>query len=103
MSLLVPFPVTLENLDCRTDGKITGRSLGIGGNGDVSFENFKDLTVVVVLGSTLLGVLSLAVLPPNIGATFCYLFSLIPIAFIGIGSTAPGAIAAVIIASRGGR
>jgi hypothetical protein len=93
----------LKTFDCRTDGKITGRSLGIGGNGDVSFENFKDLTVVVVLGSTLLGVLSLAVLPPNIGATFCYLFALIPIAFIGIGSSAPGAIAAVIIASRGGR
>lgn len=103
MSLLVPFPVTLENLERRTEGKITGPSLGIGDNGDVSFENFKDLTVLVVLGSTLLGILSLAVLPPNIGATFCYLFALIPIAFIGIGSTAPGAIAAVIVASRGGK
>ena len=101
MSLLVPFPVTLQVLEKRTDGKITGPSLGIGGEGDVKFEDFRDLTVAVVLGSTLLGILALAVLPPNVGATFTYLFALIPVGFIGIGSVAPGIIAGAITASRG--
>ncbi len=101
MSLLVPFPVTLQALEKRTDGKITGPSLGIDGEGDVKFEDFRDLTVVVVLGSTLLGILALAVLPPNVGATFTYLFALIPVGFIGIGSVAPGIIAGAITASRG--
>ena len=58
------------------------------------------MTVAVVLGSTLLGILSLAVLPPNVGATFTYLFALIPIGFIGIGSTSPGIIAAAIVGAR---
>ena len=100
MSMLVPFPVTLGSLELRTDGKVTGENLGVGGEGDVSFEDFQDLTVAVVLGSTLLGILSLAVLPSNIGATFTYLFALIPIGFIAIGSTSPGLIAAAIVGSR---
>ena len=101
MSKLVPFPVTLQTLESRTGGKVTGPSLGIGGDGDVSLEDFKDLTVQVVLGSTILGILSLAVLPENIGATFTYFFALIPILFIGIGSVAPGIIAGGIVVSRG--
>ena len=102
MSLLVPFPVTLESLERRTDGKVTGPSLGIGGDGDVKFEDFQDLTIAVVLGSTLLGILALAVLPPNVGATFTYLFALVPIGFVGIGSVAPGIIAGAIVSARGG-
>lgn len=101
MSLLVPFPVTLNSLESRTDGKVTGPSLGIG-EGDVKFEDFQDLTVAVVLGSTALGILSLAVLPENVGATFTYLFALIPIGFIGIGSVSPGIIAGVITSARSG-
>ena len=101
MSMLVPFPVSLGNLEIRTDGKVTGQSLGIGGEGDVKFEDFRDLTVAVVLGSTLLGILALAVLPPNVGATFSYLFALIPVGFIGIGSTSPGIIAGAIQGARG--
>jgi hypothetical protein len=100
MSKLVPFPVTLQSLESRTGGKVTGPALGIGGEDDVSLDDFKDLTVAVVLGSTLLGILSLAVLPENVGATFTYLFALIPIGFIGVGSVAPGAIAGVIKSSR---
>ncbi|KAL7515102.1 hypothetical protein ACHAXN_012463 [Cyclotella atomus] len=99
-SLLVPFPVTLQSLESRTDGKITGASLGIGGEGDVKFEDFQDLTVAVVLGSTGLGIASLALLPENIGATLTYLFALIPVGFIGVGSVAPGLIAEVIQGSR---
>jgi hypothetical protein len=30
-SMLVPYPVSLQNLEMRTDGKVTGASLGIGG------------------------------------------------------------------------
>ena len=103
MSLLVPFPVTLEGLERRTDGKVTGPSLGIGDDSDVKFEDFQDITVAVVLGSTLLGIIALAVLPPNVSATFTYLFALMPIGFIGIGSVAPGVIASVIVAARGGK
>lgn len=99
-SLLVPFPVTLQSLESRTDGKITAASLGIGGEGDVKFEDFQDLTIAVVLGSTGAGIASLALLPENIGATFTYLFALIPVGFIGVGSVAPGLIAEVIQGSR---
>jgi len=101
MSKLVPFPVALNSLETRTGGAVTGESLGIGGEGDVSFEDFQDLTIAVVLGSTLAGILSLAFLPDNIGATFTYLFALIPIGFIAIGSTSPGIIAAAIKFARG--
>lgn len=101
MSKLVPFDVSLGALETRTDGKVTGPALGIGGEDDVSFEDFQDLTIQVVLGSTALGIASLALLPDNVGATFTYLFALIPIGFIGIGSTSPGIIAAAIKGFRG--
>ena len=100
MSKLVPFPVTLGSLETRTDGKVTGPSLGIGGEGDVKFEDFQDLTVAVVLGSTGLGIAALALLPENVGATFTYFFALIPIGFIGIGSVSPGIIAGAISSVR---
>lgn len=101
MSLLKPYPVTLQTLENRTGGKVTATSLGIGGEGDVKFEDFRDLTVAVVLGSTALGIGALAVLPPNVGATFSYLFALIPVGFIGVGSIAPGLIAGAIQGARG--
>mmetsp|Transcript_18090 Transcript_18090/g.37075 ORF Transcript_18090/g.37075 Transcript_18090/m.37075 type:complete len:438 (+) Transcript_18090:185-1498(+) len=103
MSLLQPFPVSLPNLESRTNGQITPESLNIGGQSDVKFEDFRDLTVAVVLGSSLLAVLSLAFLPPNLGASLSYLLALIPIAFIGVGSTAPGLIAGAIQMGRGGK
>lgn len=102
-SKLVPFAVTLNTLESRTDGKVTGESLGVGGDSEVKFEDFQDLTIAVVLGSTALGILSLAVLPENTGATFTYLFALVPILFIAIGSTSPGIIAAAIVSTRGDR
>merc|ERR1711990_704146 len=58
-------------------------------------------TLGVTLGCSILGVLALAFAPPNIGATLCYLFALIPIVFLGIGSTAPGIIAGAIASLRG--
>ncbi|KAL7472109.1 hypothetical protein ACHAXS_012432 [Conticribra weissflogii] len=103
MSLLQPFPVSLPNLESRTNGQITPESLNIGGQSDVKFEDFRDLTVAVVLISSLLAVLSLAFLPPNLGAGLSYLLALIPIGFIGVGSTAPGLIAGAIQMGRGGK
>ena len=55
----------------------------------------------MVLGSSLVAVGALAFLPPNVGASLSYLFALIPVIFVGIGSTSPGIIAAFIKATRG--
>lgn len=96
-----PYPVSLDLLERRSDGKLTGEKLGMGGDKDVSLEDFQDLTIGVVVGSTALAIGSLALLPENIGSTFCYLFALIPVLFVGIGSTSPGIIAAAIVAVRG--
>ena len=94
------YPVSLNFLEQRTGGKITSTSLGIGGEDDVSLDDFKYATLAVTLGASVAGVASLAFLPENIGATFCYFFALIPILFLGIGSTAPGIIAGAIASLR---
>lgn len=91
-----PFPVSLNFLEQRTGGKITSQSLGVGAKEDVSLDDFKYATLGVTLGCSVLGVLALAFLPPNIGATICYLVALIPILFLAVGSTAPGIIAGAI-------
>uniref|UniRef100_A0A6U3NQB2 Peptidase M41 domain-containing protein n=1 Tax=Ditylum brightwellii TaxID=49249 RepID=A0A6U3NQB2_9STRA len=98
---LRPFPCSLQFLESRSGGKLTAENLGVGGESDVSLDDFKDATIAVVLGSTALAIASLVFLPENIGATLCYLFALIPVGFIGIGSTAPGIIAGGIAALRG--
>lgn len=59
-------------------------------------------TLYVTGGSTVLGIAALAFLPENIGATVCYLAALIPILWLGIGSTAPAAIAGLIASVKGG-
>jgi len=97
------FPVTLNFLEMRSDGKLTGESLGVtNSDKDVNLNDFKDATLIVTGVSTVAGVASLAFLPENIGATFCYFFAVIPILFLGIGSTAPGLIAGAIVSTRGG-
>lgn len=96
------YPVSLSMLEQRTG--FTAKSLGITDenlNGNVSLDDFKYATLWVTGGSTILAIASLAVLPPNIGATFCYAFALIPVLFLGIGSTAPGIIADGIAMLRG--
>mmetsp|Transcript_15097 Transcript_15097/g.17238 ORF Transcript_15097/g.17238 Transcript_15097/m.17238 type:complete len:410 (-) Transcript_15097:114-1343(-) len=98
---LRPYPVSLNFLEQRTGGKITAESLGVGGGDDVTLDDFKYATLYVVGGSSIAGVASLAFLPENIGAAFCYLFAIIPILFLGIGSTAPAAIAGAIASVRG--
>ena len=98
---LRPFPVSLNFLETRTGGQITAESLGVGGEMDVSLDDFKYATLYVTLGSTILGIGALAFLPENVGATFCYIAALIPILFLAVGSSAPGIIAGAIAATRG--
>lgn len=98
---LRPYPVSLNFLEQRTGGKITGTSLGVGGEDDVSLDDFKYATLYVTGGSTIAAIASLALLPENVGAAFCYFFAIIPILFLGIGSSAPGIIAGAIASLRG--
>jgi len=93
---LRPYPVSLNFLEQRTGGKITATTLGVGQEDDVSLEDFKYATLWVTGGSTVAGIASLALLPENTGATFCYIFALIPILFLAVGSSAPGIIAGAI-------
>ena len=95
------YPVTLNFLESRSGGKLTGKTLGVEGNVDVSLDDIKDATIAVTLGSTALGIASLALLPENVGATLCYLIALVPVAFLGIGSTSPGIIADGIAMLKG--
>lgn len=98
---LRPYAVSLNFLEQRSNGKLTGETLGVSGEMDVSLDDFKDATIAVTLGSTVAAIASLIVLPENVGATFCYLFALIPVAFIAVGSTAPAIIAGAISSLQG--
>lgn len=98
---LRPYPVSLNFLEQRTGGKITATSLGVGGEDDVSLDDFKYATLAVLAGSSITGVLALAFLPENVGATVCYLVALIPILFLAIGSSAPAFIAGAIASLKG--
>lgn len=98
---LRPYPVSLNFLENRSDGKVTAESLGVSGDMDVSLDDFKDATIVVAAASAVLAIGSLALLPENIGATLCYFFALVPIVYLGIGSSAPGIIAGLIKTTKG--
>lgn len=95
---LKSFPVTLNMLEQRTG--LNAESLGLDDT-TVDLDDFKYSTLWLTGGCTLSGILSLALLPPNIGATLCYLFALIPVLYIAIGSTAPAVIANGIAALKG--
>ena len=96
---LKSFPVSLKMLESRTG--LTAESLGVGAE-EVSLDDFKYATLYVTGGCSLLGVAALALLPENIGATICYIVAIIPILFLGVGSSAPAAIANVIASIKGG-
>lgn len=100
-SPLRPFPVSLNFLETRTGGKITAKSLGVDGEDDVSLDDFKDATIAVVAVSSVVGVGSLVFLPENIGAGVCYFAALVPILWVGIGSSAPGILAGLIMTTKG--
>ena len=94
---LQTFPVTLSMLEQRTG--LSAATLGLTET-EVSLDDFKYATLYVAGGSAVAAIASLAFLPPNIGATLCYLFALLPILFLGIGSTAPALIANAIAGLR---
>jgi hypothetical protein len=93
------YPVSLSMLEQRTG--CTAATLGLT-ESDVSLDDFKYATLYVTGGSTLAAFASLALLPENVGATFCYLFALVPIVFLGVGSTAPGFIAELLVKNKDG-
>jgi len=99
---LRPYPVSLSFLEQRTGGKITGASLGVDGEDDVSLDDFKYATIGVTLGSSALGIASLVFLPDNTGAALCYGFALLPVGWVAIGSSAPGILAGLIAAVQNG-
>lgn len=92
------YPVSLQMLEQRTG--LSGESLGLEVP-NVNMDDFKYATLFVLAGSAVGGVLSLALLPPNVGATFCYLFALLPVLFLGIGSSVPELIANAIGSIKG--
>jgi hypothetical protein len=92
------FPVSLAMLESRAG--VSSTSLGLD-ESEVSLDDFKMATLYVLGGSTVAGIASLALLPPNIGATLCYVFALLPILFLSVGSSAPGYIANAISSVRG--
>ena len=63
---------------------------------EVSLDDFKYATLYVTGGCSVAGVAALVFLPENVGATVCYIAAITPILFLGVGSTAPAAIANVI-------
>mmetsp|Transcript_10271 Transcript_10271/g.28309 ORF Transcript_10271/g.28309 Transcript_10271/m.28309 type:complete len:369 (-) Transcript_10271:84-1190(-) len=97
-AVLRTFPVSLEMLESRTG--MSAESMGLEMT-NVSLDDFKYATLYVLGFSSIAGVGSLALLPPNVGATFCYLFALLPILFLGLGSSAPELIANVIASIKG--
>ena len=105
LSLAAPlrtYPVSLDLLERKTAGRITGETLGVtGGEMDVNLNDFKDATIGVTLGASILGIASLAFLPENVGAAFCYFFALVPILWLAVGSTVPALIAGLIKSTRG--
>lgn len=92
------FPVSLSMLEQRTG--LTPETIGLESSA-VNLDDFKYATLWVLGGSSIGGVASLALLPPNVGATLCYFFAVFPILFLGIGSTAPGFIANAIANVKG--
>jgi hypothetical protein len=93
------FAVSLSQLEQRTG--LTAETLGLI-QSEVSLDEFKYATLWVTGGATIAAIASLALLPENIGATLCYAFALVPVAFLAVGSTAPVFIANAIAAIKGG-
>lgn len=102
-SPLRPYAVSLSFLEQRTGGKITGKSLGVDGEDDVSLDDFKYATIGVTLGCSALGIASLVFLPDNTGASLCYVFALLPVLWVAVGSSAPGILAGIIATVQSGK
>ncbi|GMI41782.1 hypothetical protein TeGR_g6282 [Tetraparma gracilis] len=98
---LKPFNVNLQGLESRTGGKVTGDNLNIDSSkDDVNLNDFKDATILVTLVSSVLAVGSSVALPNNTGATLTYLFAIVPVLWIAVGSSAPGILASIIAGAK---
>jgi len=80
------------------------RQTGIDGktmNAEMNLDELKYALGAVVAFSAVSAVLSGSLIGGNVGATFTYIFALLPIIFLGIGSSAPGVIIAAINLIKG--
>mmetsp|Transcript_25164 Transcript_25164/g.75555 ORF Transcript_25164/g.75555 Transcript_25164/m.75555 type:complete len:357 (+) Transcript_25164:118-1188(+) len=62
---------------------------------EVGNEELFQLTAGVFVGSGALAIASGSLIGGNVGATFTYLFAVLPILFLGVGSSSPGVIVAL--------
>uniref|UniRef100_A0A7S2V1Y0 Peptidase M41 domain-containing protein n=1 Tax=Fibrocapsa japonica TaxID=94617 RepID=A0A7S2V1Y0_9STRA len=76
------------------------RGADLGADTSSTLDDLKFSILYVTMGSFALAVLSGIVIGGNVGATLTYLFAVIPILFLGVGSTAPGLISAGIDAVK---
>merc|ERR1711924_413774 len=61
---------------------------------EVSNDQLGALTAGVFVVSAILAIASGALIGGNVGATFTYVFAVLPIVFLGVGSSSPGVIVA---------
>lgn len=94
------FPVSLRMFESRTS--IKAEQIFAEGPTEVNLDDFKYATLYVTGFSTLAAIASLAILPSNIGPTLCYFFAVLPILFLGIGSSSPVIIANAIAGLKNG-
>ena len=89
-----------------TEGRVRAAT-GINGAKDllsqeeVSNDQLGALTAGVFVVSAILAIASGALIGGNVGATFTYLFAVLPIVFLGVGSSSPGVIVALYGIVRG--
>ena len=69
---LMDFTLPLTQLKLRSKGVLDSETLGVGAEDDVSLDDFKDATILVVVISSVLALASGLLLPQNIGAGGMY-------------------------------
>ena len=68
---------------------------------EVSNDQLGALTAGVFVVSAILAIASGALIGGNVGASFTYIFAVLPIVFLGVGSSSPGVIVALYGIVRG--
>ena len=90
-------PTSLAQLDSAL-GVPSGKALGV--SGDDSMEDLKNALAFVVLVSSGLALTASQLVGGNLGPTLVWILSLVPIAFLGVGSTNPELISSGIDSTR---